>query len=64
MQVLAALDVIREALAEGSRPEAPLVEPHEPRPGRACPVHLRELVRGPRGYRCPIEGCRAGDVAA
>jgi len=68
-QLIAALEVILEALREGA-PEAavPLVEPTDSRAGRACPVHLRELVRGTfRGrsvYRCPVEGCRAADTEA
>ena len=68
-QVIEALEILLEALREGSGPEAlPLVRPDEARAGRPCPVHLRELVRGRyRGrelYLCPVEGCRAGDIAA
>lgn len=63
-QLIAALEVILEALREGPGADIiPLVEPSSPRAGRPCPIHLRELVLGtPRGgrarYVCPVEGCR------
>lgn len=68
-QLIEALELLLEILREGTGPEAlPLVQPSDSVAGRPCPVHLRELVRGTyRGryiYRCPVEGCRAGDVAA
>jgi hypothetical protein len=69
-QLIAALEVILEALREGAPvQDAPLVAPTDSRAGRACPVHLRELVLGtPRGgrarYVCPVSGCRAADTEA
>lgn len=63
-QLIAALEVILEALREGAPAAvAPLVEPSDSRAGRACPVHLRELVRirvasGRLVWRCPVQGCR------
>lgn len=68
-QVIAALEVILEALREGVAPAgAPLVAPTDSRAGRACSIHLRELVRelerGEIVYRCPVPGCRERVAAA
>lgn len=62
-QAIAFLEVLLEALRESSPADVvPLVDPTDSRAGRACPDHLRELVRtAERGrivWRCSVPGCR------